>query len=299
MKTRSSVCLFALVLIAAAARPVLGAPQHGFFQSKGVKIHYVMAGTGEPVVLVHGFAASAYANWLLPGIFDELSKHFHVVALDNRGHGGSEKPHEVDKYGTEMVEDVVRLMDHLKIEKAHVVGYSMGAFITNKLLTTHPERVLTATLGGAGWGREDDDRTVLEALARSLEEGKGIIPLMRALQPPGGAVPTDDELKGRSDLVMSLNDQKALAACARGMVKLAVPRAPLEQNTIPVLAIIGEKDPLKKGVDAMDGVMKNLKVVVVAGGDHLSTFRSSEFQRTLGEFLEAHPAKALAKAGAK
>lgn len=287
-KQRALTQVIAVLFLLGSVSAAAAAPQHGAFLSNGVKIHYLTAGEGEAVVLIHGFAANAYANWVMPGIFDKLSKHYHVIAIDNRGHGTSGKPHEVDKYGMEMVEDVVRLLDHLKIQKAHIIGYSMGGFITGALVATHPDRVLSATMGGAGWSRPEDDHSVVEAVATSLEEGNGIAPLMKALTPPGMPQLTDEQLKSRNQMIMLANDPKALAACIRGMLNLKVTREQLERNKVPVLAIVGDKDPLKKGVDAMDGVMSNLKIVIVKGGDHMSTFRSALFQQTLDDFLAAH-----------
>ena len=281
-----SLCGLVIFLLAASA--AVAAPQHGSFLSNGVKIHYIMEGEGEPVLLIHGFSASAMMNWVLPGVFANLAKHYHVIALDNRGHGGSGKPHEVEKYGPEMVEDSIRLLDHLKIDKAHIVGYSMGGFITEKLLVTHPERVISATVGGAGWSREDDDHAIIDQIAKSLDEGNGIAPLMKALTPPGHPVPSDEQIKARNQLIMANNDAKALSACIRGMLNLQTTKQQLEQNKVPVLAIIGELDPLKKGVDNMTGVMANLKVVVVPGGDHISTFQSPKFTEALNEFLTEH-----------
>ncbi len=297
MKRRSFsfAALSAFLFIAASA--YAAEPQNAYFDSNGVKLHYLTAGKGEPVVLIHGFSASAAVNWVLPGVFNDLAAHYRVIAIDNRGHGASGKPHEPDKYGINMVEDVVRLLDHLKIQQAHIVGYSMGGFITAKLVTTHPERIISATMGGAGWRQERDNASpLMEALARSLEEGKGIGPLIRALTPSGAPAPTDEQIKTRNQLVMLTNDQKALAACIRGMAKLSITREQLERNSVPVLAIVGDRDPLKAGVDAMNGVMKNLKVVVVEGGDHISTFRSSKFRESLGAFLASH---SLAAAAAK
>ena len=117
MRQRS---LFGFVILALAASTAVAAPQQGQFLSNGVKIHYIEEGQGEPVLLIHGFSANAFVNWVLPGVFGNLAKHYHVIALDNRGHGASGKPHEIEKYGPEMVEDAVRLLDHLKIEKAHI-----------------------------------------------------------------------------------------------------------------------------------------------------------------------------------
>ena len=124
------------------------------FDSNGAKIAYTVRGKGEPVVLIHGWLASGWLNWDLPGISDLLAKDHRVITLDVRGHGSSDKPLKDEAYGPELVEDVVRLMDHLKIKKAHIIGYSMGGIITAKFLVKHPDRAYSGLLGGMGWLRE-------------------------------------------------------------------------------------------------------------------------------------------------
>ena len=111
------------------------------FDSAGVPIHYLDSGPvgdGLPVVFVHGFMGST-REWR--AIRKELADRCRTVALDCRGHGRSGKPHGADAYGLDMVDDVARLMDHLGMETARVVGYSMGAEISLKLATLHPRRV--------------------------------------------------------------------------------------------------------------------------------------------------------------
>ncbi|HXY33449.1 MAG TPA: alpha/beta hydrolase [Planctomycetaceae bacterium] len=283
---RRSLCGFVILLFAASA--AVAAPQHGSFLSNGVKIHYISEGEGEPVILIHGFAASAAMNWVMPGVFDNLARHYHLIALDNRGHGRSGKPHEIEKYGPEMAEDIVRLLDHLHIQKAHIVGYSMGGFITAKLVVSHPERIICAVIGGAGWNRAEDDHAIIEQIAKSLEAGTGITPLIKALTPSGVPTPSDEQLKTRNQLIMAANDPKALAACIRGMLNLELTQQQIEKNKVPVLAIVGEKDPLKVSVDHMTGVMGNLKVIILANGDHISTFQSPKFVEAVNKFLEEH-----------
>src|SRR5207249_2155515 len=117
-------------------------------------ISYTVEGKGEPVVLIHGLYASAQVNWRAPGVIRILATNHQVIAPDVRGHAASGKPEQESAYGVEMAEDIVRLLDHLKIPKAHIVGYSMGGMITMKLLTRHPDRVKSALLGGMGWLRE-------------------------------------------------------------------------------------------------------------------------------------------------
>jgi pimeloyl-ACP methyl ester carboxylesterase len=272
--------------------PSSGRADEGFFDSKGVKIRYVIEGRGEPVLLIHGFTANIEKNWGFPGILKSLAQDYRVIALDNRGHGKSDKPHDPKQYGADMVEDAIRLLDHLKIDKAHIVGYSMGATIALKLLVTHPDRVLSATLGGSGGIRENSSPLFFGILAESLEQGKGIGPLIEVLTPSGKPKPTEEEIKKINQKIISDNDTKALAAVLRGMKNLAVSDAQLKANQAPTLALIGEIDPLKKGVDELKGRLSNLRTVVIDGADHMTAFTRPEFVQELKEFLRKHPRKA-------
>jgi pimeloyl-ACP methyl ester carboxylesterase len=256
-------------------------------------------GKGEPVLLIHGFTSSIQGQWGGAGIIKALAKDYRVIAYDNRGHGKSGKPHDPKQYGTEMVEDAVRLLDHLKIDKAHVVGYSMGGMITCKLLVAHPDRLLSATLGGAGGLRAGTVPLRFEALAESLEQDKGFGPLIEALTPAGRPKPTPEQVEFVSRMLAAANDTKALAAVVRGFKDLAVSDDELKANKVPALALIGEIDPLKKGVDDLKDRLPNLKVVVIDGADHVTAFGRPEFLKELKGFLAKHPAREKVKEGAR
>ncbi len=120
------------------------------FDSDGTSISFTIEGNGEAVVLIHGYRASGDLNWRLPGIVKELAKNYRVVTIDARGHGKSGAGKDT-AYGVEMVRDVARLLDHLDIERAHLVGYSMGGMIAIKFLTLYPDRAISAVVGGMGW----------------------------------------------------------------------------------------------------------------------------------------------------
>jgi pimeloyl-ACP methyl ester carboxylesterase len=272
----------------------LRAAENQFFSSDGVTLRYLVAGEGEPVLLIHGLGASVHIQWGAPGVMEALAEDYRVIAYDNRGHGRSGKPHNPDRYGEETVEDAVRLLDHLQIRKAHIVGYSMGAMITNKLLMEHPERFLSATLGGAGWLKSDDERAVfMEEVIESLEQRKGILPLLVRLTPSGRPKPTEDQFRVRlgNQVFALLNDQRAVAAAARGMSELAVTEEDLRANRVPTLALIGGADPLKVTVDELAQVMPNLTVTVIEDADHLRTPGRPEFVRELKSFLSQHTVK--------
>jgi pimeloyl-ACP methyl ester carboxylesterase len=282
----SPYLLCALLAIAApalAASDDVSAPDQ-FFDSDGVKIHYRTWGQGDPIVLVHGFTASIDSNWLQPGIVGALAKEFKVIALDNRGHGQSDKPRDPAAYGEKMAGDVVRLLDHLAIEKAHLVGYSMGGFITLKLVTMHPERFLSATLGGAGWRPPGEDSGVT-GLAESLESGNGIAPLMEALRPAGQPKPSAEQIKMVNDMLMATNDPLALAAAIRGMAGLQVPEGAALAIEVPMLAVVGELDPLRAGVDKLHALLPGLEVVVLPGKDHMTAIADPALAEAVRGFV--------------
>lgn len=282
----------AIVIVGAVALPDALAAE-ATFDSNGTPIRYIDEGKGPTLVLIHGFAGNADMHWVMSGMVRSLANDYRVLAIDCRGHGRSGKPHDVEKYGKEMSQDVVRLLDHLEIEKALVMGYSMGGMITLDLLTEHPDRVVAAVPGGFGWNHPATaDSEMLQELAKSLEEGRGFGPLFRGLTPEGDPEPTTENMARINALLQAMNDTKALAAVVRGWKGLTVTEKELRANKIPTLLIIGERDPLKAGVDALDGVMTNAEIVVLEKADHMSAMSSPAFLAKAKEFLAKHAEKA-------
>ena len=274
---RSTALIGIALLIAITGSALALDTEEKFFDSDGAQIRYITQGQGEPLVLIHGFTSTAEGNWVLPGILPKLAEAFEVIAIDARGHGKSSKPHDPAAYGEQMVKDVINLLDHLKIDKAHVGGYSMGGFLTMRLLATHPDRLLSAVVGAAGWQQAGLEDSTMEELASSLERGEGIAPLIRALQPADAPAITDEQMAAMNQMVVGANDQAALAAVIRGMAELEVDEKALRANQVPTLAIIGSRDPLKSAVDAMEPVMSNLEIKLIEGGDHMSTLMNPEY----------------------
>jgi pimeloyl-ACP methyl ester carboxylesterase len=209
------------------------------FDSDGVSLRYFIEGDGETVVLLHGFSGSATGLYVAPGTFDALvDAGYRVVSLDQRGHGDSEKLYGADDYGMHMVEDVRRLLDQLDVDKVHLVGYSMGAKVSNAFRARYPERLLSITLGGYGWPWQSPALTLAESQARISDR---------------------DLLPG--------NDQKALAAVSVGMAALDVDELSLRTNTVSAFAIIGDKDEVVPAADRdrLKTTMKNLRMVIMPG----------------------------------
>src|SRR5437588_6692551 len=124
------------------------------FHNGAVEIAYLDEGEGDPILLVHGFASNKNVNWVYPTWVSELKKNGRrVIALDNRGHGDSSKLYDPEAYyiGT-MAGDVGALMDHLNIERADIMGYSLGSRMTAWLAHSHPRRLRSAIFGGIGIG---------------------------------------------------------------------------------------------------------------------------------------------------
>jgi pimeloyl-ACP methyl ester carboxylesterase len=171
----------------------------------GVRLRYIEQGAGEPVVLVHGFTNTAEI-WANNGIFQDLSRNYRVIAFDSRGHGKSDKPHDPARYGREMTLDIVRLLDHLNINQAHVVGYSLGGYLASQLLTLHPERLLSATLI-AGAGRFDwNDARARQAEEEANERERECISrsMLFRLAPPNDRGATRVSVESRSEKLAAL-----------------------------------------------------------------------------------------------
>ena len=153
--------------------PVLVGQKSGYFTtSDGIKIHYLTHGaTGSWVVLVHGYSDNAQRMWFNTGIAPELARRHRVVAIDNRNHGQSDKP---VPGGSGRAQDVIELMDHLRIQRAHIHGYSMGGGIVASLLGMIPDRFITAGFGGSGMSETDPKyRAEAEALDEALPKATG------------------------------------------------------------------------------------------------------------------------------
>lgn len=256
-----------------------------FFDSGGVRIRYVDTGAGTPVVLVHGFTGTIERSWVNTGILPDLARDHRVVALDLRGHGRSDKPHEPRAYD-DIGTDVIRLLDHLRIEKSHIVGYSLGGIIAARLLVTHPERFASAVLGGAAYrrSRSSEADAATEAAALDIEAG-----IYRALivstAPTDEPPPTEEAIRARSREIAASADVKAHAALMRARRVLLVSDAEIARVRLPALAVVGGADPALPRVQAMQKRWPGLRVEVVAGAAHPTVHERGLPRQP--EFLEA------------
>jgi pimeloyl-ACP methyl ester carboxylesterase len=265
------------------------------FDSNGVKIRYVTEGTGEAVVLIHGWMGDSSmwgqdqsGNTKLTG-----ADGFQLIALDCRGHGKSDKPHDPGKYGPEMAADVMRLLDHLKIEKAHLVGYSSGAFIAGKVAATHPERVLSVVYAGQApvitEAMKPSDFSEVDVFAKAVDEGKGLGAYIIEVIPDGSPKPVEEFANAIANSLYGDKDVKAFAAAGRGFKNLDVTVEQLAKCKAPILFIHGgnESDHVKNRVATVRELLGRGEVKIVEGGDHMTTLAKPEFGSAILEFLRS------------
>lgn len=243
------------------------------FDSDGVRLHFELHGPddGAPVVLVHGFASDYKLNWVGTRWQETLtSAGYRVIGLDCRGHGSSDKPHDPAAYALEiMAADVRRLLEHLEIEAANYLGYSMGAKIGVQGMLDFPKRLDSVVLGGIGWGGAFG---AAGQIAKALRGGPIDSPVAKTFYEFAKARPS--------------NDLEALAACILGPQPEPDTKA-LASITNPVLVVVGEQDDIVADVDNLIESIPTARLVRIAGRNHMSAVPAGEFKKAVLEFLEA------------
>jgi len=243
------------------------------FRNGEVEIAYLDEGEGEPIVLVHGFASTKEVNWVLPGWVSALNRAGRrVLALDNRGHGASSKLYGPAAYhSVAMADDVRALLDHLKIERADVMGYSMGARITAFLTVKHAERVRSAVLGGLGI-RLVEGVGLPESIAEALDA-----PSLDDVQDPTGHMFRAFAEQTRSDL-------RALAACIRGS-RQTLTRAEVGAIRAPVLVAVGTKDLVAGSAQALAALIPGARALDIPNRDHMLAVGDKIYKAGVIDFL--------------
>jgi pimeloyl-ACP methyl ester carboxylesterase len=259
-----------------------------FFDSAGVALHYIEAGSGEPVVLLHSFCGNAERDFVVPGLFAALALRFRVVALDLRGHGSSGKPHDPRQYGRALALDVVRLLDHLRLAKAHIAGYSLGGHVVAQLLSLHPQRFITATLGGScgrhAWCDDDDRRVAVEAA--EMARGELRTQLLRLW--PTSQRPTEAQIRARTAEILEGNDPKALAALRLANADQVVSDEALAGANVPTLGLVGSNDRYRDAFRELCKCMPGMVLVEIEGATHDDALVRAEFREALIAFATAH-----------
>jgi pimeloyl-ACP methyl ester carboxylesterase len=254
----------------------LNAPSFSTFEHDGLHLAFFDEGdpAGAPVLLIHGFASTASVNWVNPGWLKTLGDAgYRVIAIDNRGHGASDKPHDPEAYRPwVMAADAVALLDHLHIPRANVMGYSMGARISAFLALAHPGRVRSLVFGGLGIGMTDgvgDWDPIADALlAPSLDEVSHARGHMF-----------------RAFAEQTRSDRVALAACIRGSRDL-ISREDMGKIIAPTLIGVGTKDDIAGSPQALADLMPDGEALDIPNRDHMLAVGDRVFKKAVLEFYQ-------------
>ena len=243
------------------------------FHNGAVEIAYLDEGEGEPILLVHGFASSKNVNWVYPTWVSELKKAGRrVIALDNRGHGESGKLYDPAQYEIAiMAGDVVALMDHLGIERADIMGYSLGSRMTAVLALSHPQRLRSAILGGIGIG-----------MITGGGPGENVVLALEAPSLDDVTDPVGRTFRAFADQTRS--DRRALAACLRGSRRLMT-RDEAARIDVPVLIAVGTTDEIAGSAQALAEIIPGAEVLDIPNRDHMRAVGDKVYKTGVIDFL--------------
>jgi len=247
------------------------------FHNGAVEIAYLDEGEGDPILLVHGFASTKNVNWVYPTWVSELKKNDRrVIALDNRGHGDSAKLYDASEYEVAtMAGDVSALMDHLGIERADIMGYSLGSRMTAVLAREQPQRLRSAILGGIGIAMIDGGGPG-ENVAKALEA-----PALEDVTDPVGRT-----FRAFADQTRS--DRLALAACLRGSRGLMT-REEAAAISVPVLIAVGTADEVAGSAEALGKIIPGSEVLDIPNRDHMRAVGDKVYKAGVADFLSRQP----------
>lgn len=247
------------------------------FLSDGIEIAYdVLAETGAPVLLIHGFGSSGQINWVNTGWADKLVQAgYQPITIDNRGHGKSRKLYDPKLYTARaMADDAARLIGHLGLKRVPVIGFSMGARITAFLMLRHPQLVRCAIWGGMGanlmTGLDNSEEIARALLAESLAD-----------------VTTPIGRQFRLFADHSKADRAALAAC------VVSSREPMLADdvrgiTAPVLVAVGENDEMAGGIEPLVALLPHGEGFVIPKRNHMLSTGDPKFKDAAIRFLFVH-----------
>ena len=247
------------------------------FDSDGVSIAYLDEGEGSPILLIHGFASNIQINWVNTGWVSTLTRAgFRVIAIDNRGHGMSEKLYDTAAYGAPiMAEDSRRLLDHLGLGEADVMGYSMGARIAAFLVLARPERVRSVIFAGLGI---------------NMVRGVGAPgPIAAALEATNvDDVKNDAARSFRVFADQTGSDRLALAACIRSS-RDKISADDLARITRPVLVAVGTEDVIAGSGPQLAAIIPGAEALEITGRDHMKAVGDRVYKQGVLDFLARRP----------
>jgi len=251
----------------------------------GINISYKVEGQGEPVIMIMGFTASR-SGWVSQ--IPYFRKYYRVITFDNRGVGKSDKP--AGPYSTKMMaDDTIKLMDYLGIEKAHVVGASMGGMIAQELAINYPERVMKLILActHAYQDRTSGENPEQAKLAQVPPDKMANAMIRLAFSNPIYRF-TFGIVAGIQSKFIGASAKQGISGQAEACLKHnTLERLPLIKA--PTLVIVGTEDKIinPASSDILASKIPNAKLVRLEGGSHSFTLEMSNlFNHEVLNFLK-------------
>jgi pimeloyl-ACP methyl ester carboxylesterase len=286
------------VLVASLFGSIAVAQEDKYFDFQGVRIRYVEQGNGEPVMPLHGQASNVERQWISTGVFANLALDHRVIAMDLRGYGKSDKPHDPDAYGEQMGFDVLRLLDNAHLPRTHcrlldrvyrqrqAAHNESGPFLHSHIRRRWPRRRSTPQ------DLAEAEKQAIESTSDSAVPFRSFI--LGTAGPRGQAPPSEDEVRRLSDQLLASNDPHAIAAFLRGRHRQLVTDADLSVINVRVLAVIGTRDPALMAVNELKTVMPQLTVVTIEDATHIGeqgALMRREFTDAISNFIGSHRAQ--------
>jgi len=264
---------------------------------KGVNLFYEETGQGLPLIFVHEFAGD-YASWHLQVRF--FSRRYRTIVYNARGYPPSDVPEDPRAYSQDQaVDDIVGVLDHLRIDRAHVVGLSMGGYASLHFGLRYPQRALSITVAGAGYGSVAAEREKFrkdsDEVARRFEADGMVKVADFYTKGPTRVQFMDKDPRGWKEFYdqFAAQSAKGHALTMRG-VQMSRPsvyelEAGLEKLEVPTLIVTGdEDDPCLEPALFMKRKIRSSALVVLPKSGHTINLEEPEaFNRTLLDFLTA------------
>ncbi len=262
-----------------------------FLDNEGVKIYYEVEGEGPPVILIHGIATSIDGNWKDTNWVNVLKDDYKLILMDCRGHGRSDKPKDPAQYGDHMIDDIIKLLDHLSIKKANFFGYSMGSMLTMELLLRNQELFISAILGGFALSFPGEkERAATKQLIDNWIEGLKTENIEDIKNP---AILRFRQVIGAYK-DSHLQDFDALIAALKGgnlgpgvsSLPNDEKREAVKKIKVPVMGVLGSEDLIMGDRTLIAQLVPGACYFQIQGKDHITVVSDPKFHMVVKAFLD-------------
>lgn len=279
------------VLIALAVLLCLAPARADTFDSAGFAIHYEVLAEGpehaQAVVLIHGYLRD-HTDWANAPTTAALARTHRVIAIDVRGHGRSQRSTDPDDHGDAAVEDVARLLDHLHVERADIVGYSMGGLIALRLAVLHPDRVDEVVVGGAGFDAEFDKAfdEQIRTLAGDMRAGRGLARLFTFIEPEGTPPLPPEVIERINAEVFAVATPEQWAASLEGFLDWQYTPGQLSACAVPIAFVCSDRDPFIAAARGSAKAMPRATLIELKGFTHGEAMGTPAFTNAVTGFIK-------------